>query len=112
MNVQVKEKKVDFIKYESVFHLFEILFHILKMLEEEENHLDYCYCNEKKTQCWLSKFSEYVKYNNLKNHLLRYQKNESQMLDIAEKFWFHIKKIKKEAKQLNVDEIKFYNFSD
>ena len=34
------------------------------------------------------------------------------MLDIAEKFWFYIKKIKKEAKQLNVDEIKFYNFSD
>ena len=112
MNVQPTEKKVDFIKYESVFHLFEILFHVLKMLDEK-NHLDYCYCNEKKkTQCWLCKFSEYVKYNNLKNHLLRYRQNESQMLDIAEKFWFYIKKIKEEAKQLNVDEIKFYNFSD
>ena len=96
---------------QSVCHLFEILFHVLKMLEEE-NHLDYCYCNEKKTQCWLCKFSEYVKYNNLKNHLLRYRQNESQMLDIAEKFWFYIKKIKKEAKQLNVDSIKFYNFTD
>ena len=32
---------------QSVCHLFEILFHVLKMLEEE-NHLDYCYCNEKK----------------------------------------------------------------
>ena len=38
MNVQPTEKKVDFVKYESVFHLFEILFHILKMLDEE-NHL-------------------------------------------------------------------------
>ena len=108
MNVEAIEKK-DFVKYDSVFDLFKILYNIYKMLNAE-NHLDYCYCNEKKTQCWLCKFSEYIKYNNLKNHLLCYRENECKMLNLADKFWFYIRKIKKDVEQLNTNEIIALNF--
>ena len=76
-----------------------------------QNHLDYCYCNEKKPQCWLCKFSEYVKYNDLKNELLCYRENEYKMLDLANKFWFYIRKIKKDVEQLEANEIvlNFFN---
>ena len=53
MNVEAVEKKTiliknpDFVKYESVFDLFKILYNIYKMLNAQ-NHLDYCYCIEKK----------------------------------------------------------------
>ena len=115
MNVKAVEKKMilikqtDFVKYESVFDLFKILYHIYKMLNAQ-NHLDYCYCNEKKTQCWLCKFIEYVKYNDLKNELLRYRENEYRMLNLADKFWFYIRKIKRDVEQLNTNEIIALNF--
>ena len=75
-----------------------------------QNHLDYCYCNQKNPQCWLCKFDEYVKYNDFKNELLRYQENEYRMLNLADKFWFYIRKIKRDVEQLNANEIIALNF--
>ena len=69
-----------------------------------QNHLDYCYCNQKKNQCWLCKFAEYVKYNDFKNELLRYRENEYRMLNVTDKFWFYIRKIKKDIKELDPNE--------
>ena len=104
------QKKTDFVKYESVFDLFKILYNIYKMLNAQD-YLDYCYCNQKKPQCWLCKFSEYVKYNDLKNQLLRYRENECRMLDLADKFWFYIRKIKNDVEQLNskITALNFFN---
>ena len=115
MNVEAVEKKTilikktDFVKYKSVFDLFKILYNIYKMLNAQ-NHLDYCYCNQKKPQCWLCKFDEYVKYNDFKNELLRYGENEYRMLNLADKFWFYIRKIKRDVEQLNTNEIIALNF--
>ena len=77
-----------------------------------QKHLDYCYCNQRKSQCWLCKFAEYVKYNDFKNELLRYRENEYRMLNIAGKVWFYIKKIRKDIKELDPNEkiaLDFFN---
>ena len=117
MNVHAVEKKTilikteEFVKYETVFDLFKILYNIYKMLNAQK-HLDYCYCNQRKSQCWLCKLGEYVKYNDFKNELLRYRKNEYRMLNIADKFWFYIRKIKKDMKELHDDDklaLDFFN---
>ena len=106
--MNVVQNKTDFVKYKTVFDLFKILYNICKMLNEQ-NYLDYCYCNQKKSQCWVCKFSDYIKYNNLKNQLLRYRENESKMLDLADKFWFYIRKIKKDVEQFNVIGLNFFD---
>ena len=109
MNVHAVEKKTivikteEFVKYETVFDLFKIFYNIYKMLNAQK-HLDYCYCNQRKSQYWLWKLGEYVKYNDFKNELLRYRKNEYRMLNIADKFWFYIRKIKKGMKELHDDD--------
>ena len=69
-----------------------------------QNHLDYCYCNQNKNQCWLCKFAEYVKYNEFENDLLCYRENENKMLNAAEKFWFYIRKIKRDTEQQDINE--------
>ena len=117
MNVHAVEKKTilitteEFVKYKTVFDLFKILYNIYKMLNAQK-HLDYCYCNQRKSQCWLCKFGEYVKYNDFKNELLRYRENEYRMLNIADKFWFYIRKIRKDMKELDPNEkiaLDFFN---
>ena len=116
MNVHAVEKKTiliktEFVKYETVFDLFKNLYNICKMFNAE-NHLDYCYCNEKKNQCWLCKFAECVKYNEFENHLLRYREHENRLLDIAEKFWFYIRKIKRDIERKDTNEkspLEFFN---
>ena len=115
MNVHTTEKKTiviktEFVKYNSVLDLFQQLYNINKMFNAEQ-HLDYCYCNEKKTQCWLCKFSEYVKYNEFGDHLLRFRENEYRLLNVAEKFWFYISKIKRDIEREETDErcLEFFN---
>ena len=103
MNVHAVEKKTiviktEFVKYKTVFDLFKILYSICKMLNTQK-HFDYCYCNEGKTQCWLCKFGEYVKNNDVKNDLLRYRQQEDRLLDIADNFWFYIRKIRKDMRE-------------
>ena len=100
MNVDTIEKKTivigeELLKYETVVGLFKILYNVCKMLNAEQ-HFDYCYCNLTKNQCWLCKFRVYVKFNDIKENLLRYRENEDRLLDIAYKFSFYIKKIKKD----------------
>ena len=77
-----------------------------------QNHLDYYYCNQNKNQCWLCKFAKYVKYNEFENDLLRYRENENKMLNAAEKFWFYIRKIKRDTEQQDTNEkiaLEFFN---
>ena len=117
MNVHAVEKKTilikteEFVKYETVFDLFKILYNIYKM-SNAQKHLDYCYCNQRKSQCWLCKFAEYIKFNNFGNELLRYRQNEYRLLNLADKVWFYIKKIRKDMKELHDDDklaLDFFN---
>ena len=39
-----------------------------------------------------------------------YRENECRMLDLADKFWFYIRKIKKDVEQLNTNKIIALNF--
>ena len=60
----------------------------------------------------MCKLAEYVKYNDFKNELLRYRENKYRMLNIADKFWFYIRKIKEDVEQLDANEkiaLKFFN---
>ena len=60
----------------------------------------------------MCKFAEYVKYNDFKNELLRYRENEYRMLNVTDKFWFYIRKIKKDIKELDPNEkiaLDFFN---
>ena len=117
MNVHAVEKKTiviktkEFVKYETVFDLFKILHNIYKM-SNAQKHLDYCYCNQRKSQCWLCKFAEYIKFNNFGNELLRYRQNEYRLLNLADKVWFYINKIRKDMKELHDDDklaLDFFN---
>ena len=63
-------------------------------------HFDYCYCNEKKSECWLCKLGQFVKYNYLQNDLLLYCENKCELLAIADKIWFYIRKVQKDVKEL------------
>ena len=117
MNVHAVEKKTilikteEFVKYETVFDLFKILYNIYKM-SNAQKHLDYCYCNQRKSQCWLCKFAEYIKFNNFGNELLRYRQNEYRLLNLADKVWFYIRKIRKDMKELHDDDklaLDFFN---
>ena len=114
MNVEAVEKKTILIKEPTLsntnLYLIYLKFCIIYKMLNAQNHLDYCYCNQKKPQCWLCKFDEYVKYNDFKNELLRYRENEYRMLNLADKFWFYIRKIKRDVEQLNANEIIALNF--
>ena len=117
MNVDTVGKKTisittgDFVKYKNVLDLFKIMYNIYKMVNAQK-HLDYCYCNQKKSQCWLCKFSEYVKYNNFKNQSLRYRENKHELLNIADKVWFYIRKIKKDMREVSPNEKIALDFFD
>lgn len=91
--------KDEFLKYETVFGLFKILYNICKMLNADK-HFEYCYCNLSKNQCWLCSFAKYVRNNHIKNDLLRYREEEDRLLDIAYKFRFFTVKIQNEMKKL------------
>ena len=97
MNVNKNKKAMvkaePLFQYDTVRELFKILYNIAKMLNAEQ-YFDYCYCNLTRTQCWLCKFSGYVKFNDVKTDLLRYRKNENELVDIACGFLFYLKKIK------------------
>ena len=104
MNENATEKKtiltkVEFVKYETTFDLFKIVYNLCKMVNSGK-HFDYCYCNEKKSKCWLCKFGQYIKYNHLENDLLLYREDECKLLNISDKIWFYIRKVKKDVKEL------------
>ena len=60
----------------------------------------------------MCKFSEYVKYNNFKNQLLRYRENKHELLNIADKVWFYIRKIKKDMREVSPNEKIALDFFD
>ena len=103
MNVNTKEKKSivmqeKLLKYQNVYGLFKNLFNICKMLLADQ-YFDNCYCNLTFKQCWLCNLANYVRHNKIKDDLVRYRKREECLIDIAYRFVYYIKRIKKE--QLN-----------
>lgn len=109
MNVNIVEKKYvvmgeKLLRYKSVFELFKKLFNLCKMLVADQ-HFDNCYCNITKHQCWLCNLSDYVRHSDIKNDVLRYRKQENDLLDIAYRFLYYIKRIKKD--KLDFEDEKF-----
>ena len=92
------------LRYKSVFELFKKLFNLCKMLVADQ-HFDNCYCNITKHQCWLCNLSDYVRHSDIKNDVLRYRKQENDLLDIAYRFLYYIKRIKKD--KLDFEDEKF-----
>ena len=70
-----------------------------------DQHFDNCYCNITKHQCWLCNLSDYVRHSDIKNDVLRYRKQENDLLDIAYRFLYYIKRIKKD--KLDFEDEKF-----
>ena len=91
------------LKYENVYGLFKNLYNISKMLLADQ-YFDNCYCNLTIKQCWLCNLADYVRHKKIKDDLLRYKKHEDCLIDIAYRFLYYIKRIKKE--QLNYDDEK------
>ena len=109
MNVNIAERKSSvmrekLLQYKSVFELFKKLFNLCKMLMADQ-HFDNCYCNITKHQCWLCNLSDYVRHSDIKNDLLRYRKQENDLVDIAYRFLYYIKRIKKD--KLDFEDEKF-----
>ena len=109
MNTNSIEKKSlvmreKLLKYKSVSDLFKKLYNFCKMLTADQ-HFDNCYCNLTKHQCWLCHLCDYVRHSNIKTDLLRYRKQENSLIDIAYRFLYYIKRIKKD--KLNYDDEKF-----
>ena len=109
MNVNIVEKKYvvmgeKLLRYKSVFELFKKLFNLCKMLVADQ-HFDNCYCNITKHQCWLCNLSDYVRHSDIKNDVLHYRKQENDLLDIAYRFLYYIKRIKKD--KLDFEDEKF-----
>ena len=107
MNIIEKKSlimKEKLLKYKNVSGLFKKLYNFSKMLTADQ-HFDNCYCNLSKNQCWLCHLSDYVRHSDIKNDLLRYRKQEDSLIDIAFRFLYYIKRIKKD--ELHNDDEKF-----
>ena len=81
--------------YKSVFELFKKLYNLCKMLIHDQ-HFDNCYCNITKHQCWLCNLADYVRHNDIQSDLLRYRKQENELIDIAYRFLYYIKRIRRD----------------
>ena len=107
MNVIEKKSFVmseKLFKYKNASDLFKKLYNISKMLIADQ-HFDNCYCNLTKNQCWLCHLCDYVRHSDIKNDLIRYRKQEDSLIDIAYRFLYYIKRIKKD--KLDDDDEKF-----
>ena len=96
MNVNYKNSlvmKERLLKYKTVNGLFKILLNLCNLLMTDE-HYDNCYCNLTFKQCWLCNLGEYVRHNKIKDDLLRNRQKLDQLVDIAYRFLFYIKRIK------------------
>lgn len=93
-------------KYQTMYDLFKIMYKLYKMANQQK-HFDFCYCNIKTTRCWLCSFVDYMKFNNFGEQLLRWRDSAWRLLDLADKVWFYIRKIKKDMKRLSM-----YNDND
>ena len=107
MNVIEKKSFVmgeKILEYKDASDLFKKLYNFSKMLTADQ-HFDNCYCNLTKNQCWLCHLCDYVRHSNIKNDLIRYRKQEDSLLDIAYRFLYYIKRIRKD--KLENDDEKF-----
>ena len=100
MNVNIQQRKSyvmreKLLRYKSVFELFKKLYNLCKMLMVDQ-HFDYCYCNITNHQCWLCNLSDYVRHLDIQSDLLRYRKQENELIDIAYRFLYYIKRIKRD----------------
>ena len=92
------------LKYKDASDLFKKLYNFSKMLTADQ-HFDHCYCNLTKNQCWLCHLCDYVRHSDIKNDLIRYRKQEDSLIDIAYRFLYYIKRIKKD--KLHDDDEKY-----
>ena len=107
MNVIKKKSFVmseELLKYKNASDLFKKLYNFSKMLTADQ-HFDHCYCNLTKNQCWLCHLCDYVRHSDIKNDLIRYRKQEDSLIDIAYRFLYYIKRIKKD--KLHDDDEKY-----
>ena len=107
MNVIEKKSFVTgekILKYKDASDLFKKLYNFSKMLAADQ-HFDNCYCNLTKNQCWLCHLCDYVRHSDIGNDLLRYRKQEDSLIDIAYRFLYYIKRIKKD--KLHDDDEKY-----
>ena len=107
MNVIEKKSCVmseKLLKYKDASDLFKKLYNFSKMLTADQ-HFDNCYCNLTKNQCWLCHLCEYVRHSDIKNDLIRYRKQEDNLIDIAYRFLYYIIRIKRD--KLHNDDEKF-----
>lgn len=88
-------------KYQTMYDLFKIMYKLYK-LTNPQKHFDFCYCNIKATCCWLCSFVDYMKFNSFGERLLRFRESAWRLLDLADKVWFYIRKIKKDMERLNI----------
>ena len=108
MNVSIKKSMVmteRLLRYRSLNGLFKHLTNLCKLLMTDQ-FFDNCYCNLTFQQCWLCNLSDFVRNNKIKDNLKRYEKQEDNLIDIAYKFLFYIKKIRKEH-HLNYNDKKY-----
>ena len=107
MNIIEKKSFVmseKLLKYKNASDLFEKLYNIFKMLTTDQ-HFDNCYCNLTKNQCQLCHLCDYVRHSDIGNDLLRYRKQEDSLIDIAYRFLYYIKRIRRD--KLHDDDEKY-----
>ena len=102
MNVSKKEKKAfvmkeRLLKFKTLNGLFNVLLNLCNLLMADK-HYDNCYCNVVYKQCELCNFANYVRYNKIKDELLRNKQCEDYLFDIAYRLLFYIKRIKNDHK--------------
>ena len=87
--------KEENLKFRTTNGLFKILLNLCMLLLEDE-HFDNCYCNLSRYQCWMCNLADFVRRNKIKNDIIKYKKKENELIEIAYRILFYIKKIKKE----------------
>ena len=103
MNVHASDKE-SFIPHDDVPKLFKELYNICK-ITEADGHFYYCYCNNKASECYLCKFSNFIYHNKIDEFVLVNRNNKEKLLELVDKVWYYVRKIRKE----DTDALDFFN---
>ena len=88
------------LRFKTTNGLFKILMNLCNLLMEDK-HFDNCYCNISNYQCWLCNLADFVRRHKIKNDVMKFEKNKHELIEIAFRMLFYIKKIKREKMTLD-----------